>query len=92
MKQSKHPKQFRTPSEIPPGCIVAPSAYFVPRPGAKPVGEFDSEVYYNRNDVSELKSKEEWQRVGRKVKSRQSPLAERGMPEPLPVFAEWQTV
>jgi hypothetical protein len=91
MKLSKHVKQFRTPSEIPAGCIVAPSAYYVPRPGARAVGAFDSEVYYNRKDVSELKSKDEWHRLGRKVKARQTPLAERGTPEPLAVFAEWQT-
>jgi hypothetical protein len=91
MKQSKHVKHFRTPSEIPPGCIVAPSAYYAPRPGARAIGAFDSEVYYNRKDVSELKSKDEWHRLGRKVKARQEPLAERGTPEPLAVFAEWQT-
>jgi hypothetical protein len=92
MRQSKQSKHFRTPSEIPAGCIVAPSAYFMPRPGARPVGEFDREMYYNRKDVSELRSKDEWQRLGRKVKARQTPMAERGVPEPVAVFAEWQTV
>ena len=91
MKQSKHVKQFRTPVDIPAGCLVAPSAFYVPRPRAKPVGQFDSDVYYNRKDVSELKSKDEWHKLGRKVKARQEPLAERGVPEPLALFAEWQT-
>jgi hypothetical protein len=84
-------KQFRTPLDIPPDCLVAPSAYYAPRPGAKPVGGFEKEVYYHRKDVSELKSKAEWQRLGRKVKSGATPITERGVPEPTAVFAQWQT-
>jgi hypothetical protein len=84
-------KQFRTPADIPAGCLVAPSAYYAPRPGAKPVGGFEGGVYYQRKDVSELKSKSDWQRLGRKVKAGQSPLAERGGPETVAVYAEWQT-
>ena len=91
MKQSKHVKQFRTPLEIPAGCLVAPTRLLRASSCAKPVGQFDSDVYYNRKDVSELKSKDEWHKLGRKVKARQEPLAERGVPEPLALFAEWQT-
>jgi hypothetical protein len=84
-------KQFRTPADIPAGCLVAPSAYYAPRPGAKAVGGFENGVYYQRKDVSELKSKTEWQRLGRKIKNGQKPLAVRGGPEPMAVFADWQT-
>jgi hypothetical protein len=84
-------KQFRTPADIPAGSLVAPSAYYAPRPGAKPVGGFEGSLYFQRKDVSELKSKIEWQRAGRKIKSGEKPIAERGGPEMTAVFAEWQT-
>jgi hypothetical protein len=84
-------KKFKAAVDIPPHCIVAPSACFAPRPGKKPAGSFEGNLYFARDAVSELLTKDEWRKLGRKVKSGEKPLAQRGDVQPLPVFADWQT-
>ena len=58
--------------------------------GTKPVGSFDGSLYYERGDVSELLTPEEWRKRGRKVKAGAKPPTVRGF-EPIGVFADWQT-
>jgi hypothetical protein len=83
-------KEFNTATEIPPDCVLAPTIIFAPRPGTKPVGRFDGNLFYQRNDVSTLLTAEQWQERGRKVKLGEKPLAHRGT-EPLAVYSDWQT-
>jgi hypothetical protein len=83
-------QEFNTAAEIPPDCVVAPTIIFAPRPGAKPVGRYDGNLFYRRADVSNLLSEEQWRERGRKIKAGEKPLAQRGA-EPLGVYADWQS-
>ena len=83
-------KEFKTAADIPPDCVMAPTIIFAPRPGMKPVGRFDGNLFFHRADVSNLLSAEQWQERGRKLKPGEKPLAHRGT-EPLAVYADWQT-
>ena len=85
-------KRFTSASDVPDNCIVAPTAYFAPRPGAKSVGSFEGMRFFRRADVSESLPETDWRIRGRKIKAREQPLAHRGCPEPITVYAEWQTV
>ncbi len=84
-------KQFLSVTDIPSDCVVAPTAYCAPRPGARAVGTFEGMKLYQRSAVSELHSKEEWKKRGRKIKSGEEPVAQRGSPEQYGVFGDWQT-
>jgi hypothetical protein len=84
-------KHFASPNDIPDGCLVAPTAYFIPRPGKKPIGRFDGRLLFDQNDVSELLPADEWKTRGRKIKARAKPMAHRGVVDPAAVFADWQT-
>jgi hypothetical protein len=85
-------QQFINLTDLPADCVAAPTAYIAPRPNTKPVGRFNGSAYYHRHDVLPLRTREDWQRVGRKVKSGEKPLAVRGVePAEVEVFAEWQT-
>ncbi len=83
--------KFLSIAEIPIDCVVAPSAYHAPRPGAEPVGRFDGMVFYRRSSVGELRSREDWAKLERRVNAGERPLAHRGSPEHFGVYAEWQT-
>lgn len=84
-------KQFLSVTDIPADCVVAPTAYCAPRPGSKPVGTFEGQRLFHRTAVSELRSKDDWKKLGRKVKSGEQPVAHRGSPEQVGVFGDWQT-
>jgi hypothetical protein len=84
-------KKFTSPGEIPDDCLVAPSAYFVPRPGKKPIGSWNGSQFFNRRDVSELLPADEWKSQGRKIKAGEKPISHRGLVDPLGVYADWQT-
>jgi hypothetical protein len=84
-------KRFLSIAEIPIDCVVAPSAFYSPRPEAEPVGRLDGMIFYSRSNVGELQSREEWKKLGRRVRAGEQPLARRGAPEPFGVYAEWQT-
>jgi hypothetical protein len=49
-------KHFSSPDDIPDGCLVAPTAYFIPRLGKNPIGRFNGSLLFDRSDVSELLS------------------------------------
>jgi hypothetical protein len=85
-------KRFTSVSDIPDNCIMAPTANFAPRHGAKSVGNFEGMRFFRRTDVSELLPEKDWRIRGRKIKTREQPLAHRGCPKPIAVYAEWQTV
>ena len=78
--------QFTSPDVIPPSCVAA-SAYFAPRPGVKPVGEFEGHQFYDRGDVSALFSADEWRLRGKTIKPGEKPIAQQG---DSPVFGDWQ--
>jgi hypothetical protein len=84
-------RKFESLNEVPPDCVVAPTAYWAPRPDAKCVGEFQGQTLFKRADVGQLRTVAEWQALRREVKANEEPLAERGFPEREPVYAEWQT-
>ena len=83
-------KEFESVAEIPQNCIAAPTAHSAPRPGTKPVGSFDGNLFYSRRDTSALLTADQWREQGRKIKAGENPLAHRGA-EPLSVYADWQT-
>jgi hypothetical protein len=83
-------KHFKSPGDIPDRCLIAPTAYFIPRPGKKPIGRIDGSLLFDRNDVSELLPADEWNTRGRKIKAGQKPIAQRGVVDPAAVFADWQ--
>jgi hypothetical protein len=84
-------KKFQSLADVPRNFLVAPTTYFAPRRGKKPVGGFEDNVYYKRGDESELLTPEEWRKQGRKIKAGAKPLAVRGGSEPIGVYADWQT-
>jgi hypothetical protein len=84
-------KKFKSVADIPPGCLVAPTAYFTPRPGKKPLGSFEDSIYFRRSDVSELLTADDWKGQGRTIKAREQPIGHRGRIDPVGVFADWQT-
>jgi hypothetical protein len=84
-------KEFESVAEIPQNCIAAPTAYSAPRPGTKPAGRFNGNLFYIRRDVSALLTADQWREQGLKIKAGENPLAHRGA-EPLGVYADWQTV
>jgi hypothetical protein len=84
-------KQFKSVTEIPQDCIAAPTAYTAPRPGTKPAGSFNGNLFYSRRDVSALLTADQLRQQGRKIKAGAKPLAHRGA-EPIGVYADWQTV
>ena len=75
-------KHFTSPDDIPNGCLVAPTAYFIPRLGKKPIGRFNSSRFFDRSDVSELLSADEWKtRDGRLRRERSRwPIGEPSIP------------
>ena len=83
-------KRFKSIIEIPSDCVVAPSLFFSPRPGTKPIGRLDGSSYFQPGDVSELRTEAEWRRDGRRVKRGAKPIARRGLTESLEVYADWQ--
>ena len=84
-------KRFKNLTEVPRDCIVAPSIFFAPRPGSKPIGSFSGTKFFDRRDVSELRTIGDWKRDGRKIKAREKPLAQRGSTDPEGIYAIWQT-
>ena len=84
-------KRFQIVSETPADCVAAPSIYFAPRPGKKPVGSFNGGLFFARTDVSELRPATDWRRDGRTIKAGEKPLMKRGSIDPIGVYADWQT-
>ena len=82
-------KMFKTAAEIPLDCIAIPTAYFAPRPGARPVGGFNGRVFYRRADLSALLTADDWRERRRKIKAGEKPLTHRGL-DPNGVYADWQ--
>ena len=82
-------KEFITASEIPSDCVVAPTILFAPRPGTKPVGRFDDNLFYRRADVSTLLTADQWRNRGQKLKAGEMLIANRGA-DSIGVYAEWQ--
>ncbi len=92
MSRPPSAKRFSDLKDVPIGCIAAPTAYFAPRPEAKPVGQFNGTAFYYRAAVSPLRTPDKWKREGRTIKAGEKPFATRGGgPEPEDVFADWQT-
>jgi hypothetical protein len=84
-------KRFKTVTEIPRDGIVAPSLFFAPRQGSKPIGSMNGWRYYCRQDVSELRTRRDWERDGRTIKAGEKPLVKRREVDPVGVYADWQT-
>ena len=81
-------RKFKSITDIPPDCLVAPSAYYAPRPGKKPAGRFEGGTLFERNNVSELLDADAWKALGRKIKPGETPIAHRFL---IAVYADWQT-
>ena len=81
-------REFKSIADVPRECLVAPSAFYAPRPGKKPVGRFEDRTFFERSDVSQLLDADAWRALGRKLKPGETPIAHRFL---IAVYADWQT-